>query len=128
MGFLVRLAVSAAALLFIAGASNGAIVVKGAVGAIIAALILGVTNALVKPVLEFVLKALTFPLSCLTLGLWSLALSILLNGFMFFAVSKALDSFEVKTFPAALIGALVLSGVNAVASALTKREGEPRRR
>ena len=128
IGFLIRLAVSAGALLFIAGASSGQIVVKTPAAAAFAALVLGVANALVKPVLEWILQALTFPLSCLTLGLWSLALSVLLNGALFLVVAKALDGFDVKTFPAAVVGALVLSGVNAVASALTRGEREPRRR
>ncbi len=128
LGFLIRLAVSAGALLFIAGASGGQIVVTSFQGAAIAALVLGVANAFVKPVLEWILKALTLPLSCLTLGLWSLVLSVLLNGFLFLVVAKALQGFDVKTFPAAIVGALVLSGVNALASALTKGEREPRRR
>ena len=128
IGFLIRLAVSAGALLLIAGASGGQIVVKTVSAAAIAALVLGVANALVKPVLEWILQALTFPLSCLTLGLWSLALSVLLNGALFLIVAKALDGFDVKTFPAAIVGALVLSGVNAVASALTKRDSSARRR
>ena len=83
-----------------------------------------------KPVLEFVLKAVTFPLSCLTLGLWSLALSVLLNGALFLAVGHVLQGFHVKTFPAAVVGALILSGVNAVTSALTQSSGKreaPRR-
>lgn len=130
IGFLIRLAVSAVALLVIAGASNGQIVVTSASAALIAALVLGVVNALVKPVLEFVLKALTFPLSCLTLGLWSLVLSALLNGGLFLAVAKALDGFDVKSFGVAVIGGLVLAGVNAVASGLTQsdRRAQARRR
>lgn len=122
LGFLIRLVVSAAALLFLAGASNGQIAVKNAGDAAIAALVLGVANAVVKPVLEFLLQALTFPLSCLTLGLWSLALSVLLNGALFYVVAHLLPGFQVRSFPAALVGALVLSGVNAVASALTPKK------
>jgi len=120
LGFLIRLLVSATALLFIASASKGQIVVHSAGDAAVAALILGVANAFVKPVLEFVLKALTFPLSCLTLGLWSLALSVGLNGALFYLVGNAFHLFEVRSFPAAIVGALVMSGVNALASALTQ--------
>ncbi len=122
LGFLIRLVVSAAALLFVAGASNGQIAVKNAGDAAIAALVLGLANAFVKPVLEFVLQTLTFPLSCLTLGLWSLALSVLLNGALFYAVAYFLKGFDVRSFPAALVGALVMSGVNAVASGLTRKK------
>lgn len=122
LGFLIRLVVSAAALLFIAGASKGQIAVKNAGDAAIAALVLGLANAFVKPVLEFVLRALTFPLSCLTLGLWSLALSVLLNGALFYAVAFFLKGFDVRSFPAALVGALVMSGVNVLASGLTRKK------
>lgn len=122
LGFLIRLVVSAAALLFVAGASNGQIAVENAGDAAIAALVLGLANAFVKPVLEFVLQTLTFPLSCLTLGLWSLALSVLLNGALFYAVAYFLKGFDVRSFPAALVGALVMSGVNAVASGLTRKK------
>lgn len=121
LGFFIRLAVSAAALLLLAHYSGGQIAVKGAGDAAIAALVLGLANALVKPVLEFVLQAITFPLSCLTLGLWSLALSVLLNGAMFYLVAYLLQGFDVRSFPAALVGALVLSAVNALASGLTRR-------
>ncbi len=124
LGFFIRLAVSAAALLFLANASNGEIAVKSAGDAAIAALVLGLANALVKPVLEFVLKALTLPLSCLTLGLWSLVLSVLLNGAMFYLVAYLLEGFDVRSFPAALVGALVMSAVNAVASGLTRKKDD----
>jgi putative membrane protein len=123
-GFLIRLLVSAVALLFIAKASNGEIVVKTAGDAAIAALVLGLANALVKPVLEFFLKALTFPLSCLTLGLWSLALSVIVNGALFYVVARLVEGFDVRSFPAALVGALVLGGVNAMTSALTRRKDD----
>lgn len=124
LGFLIRLVVSATALLVLAGATNGQIAVKNAGDAAIAALVLGLANAFVKPVLEFVLRAMTFPLSCLTLGLWSLALSVLLNGALFYAVAYFLKGFDVRSFPAALVGALVMSGVNALASGLTRKKGD----
>jgi len=126
LGFLIRLLVSATALLFLAKASGGQIAVHTAGDAAVAALVLGLANALVKPVLEFVLKALTFPLSCLTLGLWSLALSVLLNGALFYVVGHALSGFEVRSFPAAIVGALILSGVNSLASALTRKDDKRR--
>jgi len=126
LGFLIRLLVSATALLFLAKASGGQIAVHTAGDAAVAALVLGLANAVVKPVLEFVLKALTLPLSCLTLGLWSLALSVLLNGALFYIVGHAMSGFEVRSFPAAVVGALILSGVNALASALTRKDDKRR--
>ncbi len=131
LGFLIRLAVSAVALAFIAGASGGQIVVHGVGPAIIAALILGVANALVKPILEFILGALTFPLSCLTLGLWSLVLSALINGFLFLTVGNLMKGhgFAVKSFAAAVVGGLVMAVVNSIATGLTNgNDNAPKRR
>ncbi len=124
IGFLIRLGVSAATLLFLAGASGGQIAVHGFAGAAVAALVLGLANALVKPILEAVLGALTLPLSCLTLGLWSLALSVLINGALFWVVGRSLSGFQVHTFGAAVVGTIVLSLVNAVTSALTQGSGK----
>jgi putative membrane protein len=119
IAFLIRLAISAATLMVMANVSNGAITVHDKWGvAFVAALLIGLLNALVKPILGFIAGALTFPLSCITLGLWSLILSWLLNGLMFYVASKVLNGFDVKNFWAAMIGALVLSVVNALASAL----------
>ena len=118
--FLIRLVISALALLGIANLSGGAISVAGVGDALVAALILGLVNAFIKPILEFVAQTLTLPLSCVTLGLWSLVLSWLLNGLTFYAVAAAVDGFNVKSFGAALVGALALSVVNALASSLVK--------
>ena len=116
--FLIRLVISALALLGIAKISGGAIAVTSIGPALIAALALGIANAFVKPILEFVAQALTLPLSCLTLGLWSLLLSWIINGLMFLGVAKVVDGFEVKGLGAAMLGALALSLVNSVASGL----------
>ena len=116
--FLIRLVISALALLGIAKLSGGAIAVAGVGDALVAALILGLVNAFIKPVLEFVAQTLTLPLSCVTLGLWSLLLSWLINGLTFYAVAAVVAGFNVKSFGAALLGALAMSVVNAVASGL----------
>ncbi len=126
LSFLVRLAINAAALLFIAGASGGAIQVKDAGAAIIAALVLGVANALIKPILQFVAGALTLPLSCITLGLWNLVLSLLINAGLFYAVGEVLDGFEVRGFWPAVGGALAMSIVNSLASGLFSGERRER--
>ena len=118
LSFLVRLVINAVALFFIAGASGGAIQVKGVGAALIAALVLGVANALVKPVLMFIAGVLTLPLSCITLGLWNLVLSLLLNGALFYGVGEVVRGFTVRGFLPALGGALVMSVVNSLASAL----------
>lgn len=127
LSFLLRLIVSAFALFFIAGASGGTIQVNGAAAAIIAALVLGVANALVKPILMFIAGTITLPLSCITLGLWSLVLSWLLNAALFYGVGRALDDFEVRGFWPAMLGALAMSVVNSLASALFNDKEKERR-
>ncbi len=122
--FLIRLAISALALLGISRLFGDGIVVDSIGPALIAALALGLANAFVKPILEFIAQALTLPLSCITLGLWSLILSWLLNGLMFFGVSRLIDGFTVNSFGAAMLGALALSVVNSLASALVKDGGK----
>ena len=127
ISFLIRLVISALALLVIANISGGAIAVSSLGVALVAALVLGLANAFVKPVLEFVAQALTLPLSCITLGLWSLVLSWLLNGLMFYVVGEVVKGFTVRNFGAALVGSLVLSGVNAIASGLVRERKDVRR-
>lgn len=122
LSFLIRLAINAAALFFIAGASQGAIQVQSAGAAFIAALVLGVANALIKPILGFVAGALTMPLSCLTLGLWNLVLSMLINGALFYGVGRFLEGFEVRGFWPAILGALAMSIVSSLASGLFSGE------
>jgi len=124
IGFLIRTAIGAAALLAIASFSGGAISLKNIVAAQIAALVLGVANALVKPILMAIAGGMTCVLSCLTLGLWSLALSWLVNALLFWFVGNMGFGFQVKTFAAALWGALALSLVNALATVFTRSDKE----
>ena len=125
--FLIRLVISALALLGIAKISGGAIAISSFSAALIAALVLGLVNAFIKPVLEFIAQALTLPLSCLTLGLWSLLLSWIINGLMFSLVASFVG-IGVANFGAAMLGALALSIVNALASGLVGGKREARRR
>ena len=123
--FIVRIAISAIALLAIASASAGQVVVGGFGAALVAALILGLANFIVKPILQYIAESLTCVLSCLTLGLSSLLLSWLLNGLIFyFCGSGLIPGFQVKGFVPALWGALVLSGVNALVTILMRKEDE----
>lgn len=127
ISFLLRLITNAVALFFIAGASNGTIQVKGATAAIVAALVLGILNALVKPILMFITGLITLPLSCITLGLWSLVLSWLLNAALFYEAGQLLAGFEVHGFWPAMLGALAMSIVNSLASALFNDKEKERR-
>ena len=125
--FLVRTGLSAVALLAIAGASQGAVVIKGSgfVTALIVAVVLGLANMIVKPILMMAAESVTCVLSCLTLGLWSLVLSWLINGLIFWGAGRGLvEGFVVRDFVTALWGSLVLSGVNALVTVLMRRDDE----
>jgi putative membrane protein len=80
--------------------------VNGPVAALIAALVIGLVNA----TLGLLLKIITFPLTILTLGLFW----FVINAFMLELAAAFVRGFEVRGFGPALIGAVVLSLVNAV--------------
>lgn len=81
------------------------IFVSGFVGALIAALVIGFINATIGALL----KIITFPLTLLTLGLFWLVI----NALMLKLASALLSpGFQVRTFTAAFLGAIVLSLVN----------------
>lgn len=126
ISFLIRIAVNAVALLIIAGMSSGAIFFKGFGNAVLAAIVLGFANAIVKPILQKVAEGMTCVLSCLTLGLSSLLISWLINGLLFYLVGNSLGLFEVKTFWAAMLGALALSVVNALIGAFSAKDDKKR--
>jgi putative membrane protein len=75
--------------------------VAGFTAALVAALVIGLVNMLIKPILVL----LTLPITVLTLGLFILVI----NGLLFYAVGSWLEGFEVKTFLAGMIGALLYS-------------------
>lgn len=88
------------------------------------ALILGLVNAIIAPVI----KLLTCPLILLTLGLFTLVI----NGAMLLLASSIGSSLglglEVDGFPAAFLGALVISVVSFGLSVLTGINREDRRK
>ena len=126
MGFLIRILINAAALLFMARLSNGAIFVSSFPAAAFVALVLGIAGATVKPVLLWLANTMTCALSCLTLGLWSLFVSFVVNGFLFWLAAKWIDGFGVRddNFWIAAVGAFIMAIVNSFASALTKKDNE----
>ncbi len=79
---------------------------------LITSLVLGILNAFIRPILT--LWAL--PLLILTLGLFRL----LINAFLLYFVSVLLGQyFEIDTFGAAILGALVISVVSLLLNLLT---------
>jgi putative membrane protein len=83
------------------------------VPALIFALILGVLNAFLRPILLL----LTLPLNILTLGLFTLVV----NAIVFWLASQLEGgAISVSDFPAAFLGALLISVVSFVASRVLK--------
>jgi putative membrane protein len=79
--------------------------VSGPAAALIAALVIGFINATIGTVL----KILTFPLTLITLGIFW----FIINALMLKLASALLSpGFQVNTFTAAFLGAIVLSLVN----------------
>ena len=82
------------------------------VAALVFALILGILNAFLRPILLL----LTLPLNLLTLGLFTLVV----NAIVFWLASQIGGGVRVDNFPAAFLGALVVSVVSFVASRMLK--------
>jgi putative membrane protein len=129
IGFILRWAINAIALY------AAVVVVNNTIGGIILdnptwqsyiwmALIFGFVNALVRPVL----KVLTCPLIILTLGLFTLVI----NTFLFYLVGWVGRlfgvGFTVENILAAFLGAIVVSVVSVLLSAVLKDETRGRRR
>lgn len=119
--FLIRTAINAGVLLLLTQILEG-IKITDFKAALIAALVLGLANATVKPILQAIAEGMTCVLSCLTLGLSSLLLSWLINAALFYAAGQYLPGFRVEKFSTALIGALLLSICNALATALLHKD------
>ncbi len=88
---------------------------EGLTSALVAGLALGVVNAVVRPVLVLV----TFPITLLTLGLFLLVL----NAFCLWLVSVFVPGFHVVGFRAAFWGALLVSVVSWILTALISDSG-----
>src|SRR6266481_421562 len=105
MRLLLNWVLSAVAVWIVAQLGIG-ISVRGAVSALIAALVIGFINATIG----LVLKVITLPLTLLTLGLFW----FVINALMLELASAVVPGFQVRGFIAAFIGAIVLSLVNLV--------------
>lgn len=109
-----RWAISAGAILLVAQVIKG-IQVEGVLAAFVAAAVLGIVNAVLRPVLLLV----TLPLNLLTLGL----LTFLINGLMLYLAGKVVEGFTVTGFWSAVFGALFISIISGIASALIGESG-----
>lgn len=110
MRLLIRLLLNALALFVVAYVVQG-VHVSGIGGAIVAALILGIVNAVIRPILVI----LSLPLEILTLGLFTLVI----NAVLFWFVGALHVGLTVDGFWPAFWGALVMTIVSWILSALT---------
>jgi putative membrane protein len=115
MGFLLRVVVNALAIMLAASIVPG-ISVDGLVPALVGGLLLGLVNAVVRPVLII----LTLPITLITLGLFLLVL----NGFCFWLVASIVKGFSVSGFSSAFLGALIVSVVSWIMTALISDSGK----
>ena len=115
MGFLLRVLVNVLAIVLAAHLVPG-IEVDGVLSAVAAGLLLGVVNAVVRPVL----LVLTLPITLVTLGLFLLVL----NGLCLWLVAAVVRGFHVSGFWPAVLGALVVSALSWIVTALVSDSGK----
>jgi putative membrane protein len=118
MKLLIRWLLSAAALMIISHFVPG-FYVSGFEAALIAAAVIGLVNATLGTVLKFV----TFPLTILTLGLFL----VVVNAVMLKVAAFFSPGFQVRTWLAAFIGAILLSLVSAILHRLLDDKRDERR-
>ena len=109
--FLVRMGVTAIAMLLIGYLLPGVIRVDGVMAALAAAFILGLINAFVRPL--FVI--LTLPISIVTLGLFLLVI----NGMFLMLVDLIVPGFDVNGFWGAVAGSILISIVSGILTRVT---------
>ncbi|HET9922577.1 MAG TPA: phage holin family protein [Methylomirabilota bacterium] len=114
MGFIIRIVVYTLALLLAANVVPG-IRLDSLTSALVAGLLLGLINAIVRPILVVI----TFPITLLTLGLFLLVL----NAFCLWLVSVFVSGFHVAGFWPAFWGALLVSVVSWILTALISDSG-----
>ncbi len=110
LSFFAHLILTAGLLLIMAHLVRG-VQVEGWGAALIGALVLGFVNAVVRPIMVF----LTLPLTVLSLGLFLLVI----NALMLWLVAALVPGIRVNSFWAALIGSLVLTGLNLIVAIFT---------
>ncbi|BAZ08044.1 phage holin family protein [Calothrix sp. NIES-3974] len=93
---------------------NGGFVVTNFNSAMIAAAIIGLINAFIRPIL----KILTFPITLLTFGLFAFVLNAAL--LMLASNFTPGGGFQITSFPAALIGSIILSIVSSIINVLIR--------
>jgi putative membrane protein len=111
VALLIRIVVNAATIALAAHLIPG-IRLSGVGAAIVAGLVFGLVNAVIRPVLVF----LTLPITLVTLGLFI----FVINAVCFWLTSLLVPGFDVQGFWPAFLGALVVSVVSWILSALVR--------
>ena len=109
MRFLIRVVLNAVTIALAASLIPG-IRLSGVPAALVAGLVFGLVNAIARPVLV----VLTLPITLLTLGLFILVV----NALCFWLTAALVPGFDVQGFWPAFLGALVVSAVSWILSAL----------
>ena len=112
-GFLIHAMVLAVALWVTAAVVPGVIVTSWT-ALVVAAVVLGVVNAIVRPVLVI----LTFPITVLTLGLFYLVV----NGMAFGLAAAMVPGFQIRSWTAAILGALLTSVISWFLGVFVRRD------
>jgi putative membrane protein len=112
--FIIRLFVNALALSAAAYLVSGIVLEGGLWPVLLVALVFGLVNAILKPILML----LSLPLLFVTLGLFTLVI----NAGLLLLTARLTDALVVAGFGAAFWGALVVSIVSMLLSALLKDE------
>jgi putative membrane protein len=103
LGFLLHTVILAVAIWITAQVVSGVTVASWTALAV-AALVLGVVNAIVRPILLI----LTLPITVLTLGLFYLVV----NGLAFGLAAALVPGFQISSWTAAILGALLTSVIS----------------
>lgn len=116
MKFILRMAISAAAIFGVAYLSGGSLLTVDAFwpSAVIAALVLAVVNAVVKPIVSL----FSLPITFLTLGLFSLVI----NAGMLYLVAWIVDGVHTTGFIQTVLAAVIIAVVSSVAGALIDKK------
>lgn len=117
MRLIINWILSAIALLIVAYIVPG-FYVSSFLAALIAAAVIGIINATVG----FFLKVVTFPLTILTLGIFW----VVVNALMLELASKFVSGFEIRSFGAAFVAAILLSIINMIFHWLRPKREERR--
>ncbi len=112
-GFLIHTVVLAVAIWVTAAVVPG-IAVTSWTALALAAIVLGVVNAIVRPILLI----LTLPITVLTLGLFYLVV----NGLAFGLAAALVPGFQIASYTAAILGALLTSCVSWFIGIFVKRD------